>query len=215
MADDTPDTGNTLSNDWWMYHGNERHDGNAAGHSDITTSTVQKLVSRHKIVLDNAIISVPAIVQGKIYVGTKSDNGGGTLYKVDLATGTINGAFHVPFAGGGVWNSGIGATPAIVNGKVYTSTLDGKIYCIDATTMKQVWVTDLRHPDLAHNQSMSRPTAACWTSPLVVSGKVYVGTGSVSSIALMLRRAMFIGCFVPINLLVMPKTVPTCCQSRR
>ncbi len=155
MTQDTPDTGNTPSNDWWMYHGNERHDGNAAGHSDITTSTVQKLVSRHKIVLDNAIISVPAIVQGKIYVGTKSATGGGTLYKVDLATGAINGTFHVPFAGGGVWDSGIGATPAVVNSKVYTSTLDGKIYCLDAATMKQVWVTDLRHADLAHNQPMN------------------------------------------------------------
>ncbi len=177
MAEDFIDAGTTPSNDWWMYHGDERHSGNAAGHSNITTSTVQKLISRHKIVLDNAIISVPAIVQGKIYVGTKSINGGGTLYKVDLATGTINGTFHVPFAGGGVWNSGIGATPAVVNGKVYTSTLDGKIYCIDAASMKQVWVTDLRHVDVAHNQPMSRPTAACWTSPLVVNGKVYVGTG--------------------------------------
>ena len=177
MTQNNSDTPNTPSNDWWMYHGNERHDGNAAGHSDITTSTVQKLVSRHKIVLDNAIISVPTVVQGKIYVGTKSAAGGGTLYKVDLVTGTINGTFHVPFAGGGVWDSGIGATPAVVNGRVYTSTLDGKIYCIDAATMKQVWVTDLRHADLAHNQPMTRPTAACWTSPLVVNGKVYVGTG--------------------------------------
>jgi outer membrane protein assembly factor BamB len=160
-----------------MYHGNERHDGNAAGHSDITSASVHQLVSRHIIVLDHPVISIPAIVQGKIYVGTKSGSSGGTLYKIDIATGAINGTFPVPLAGGGVWESGIGATPAVVNGKVYFSSLDGKIYCVDATTMKQVWVTDLRHPDLAHNQPMSRPTAACWTSPLVVNGKVYVGSG--------------------------------------
>lgn len=173
----TPKTGNTLSNDWWMYHGDERHSGNAAGQSAITSSSIQRLNSLHRIVLNDPIISVPAIVQGKIYVGTKSVRNGGALYKIDLASGAINGTFAVPFAGGGVWDSGIGATPAVVNGKVYFSSLDGKIYCVDATTLKQVWVTDLRNPDLAHNQPMSRPTAACWTSPLVVNGKVYVGSG--------------------------------------
>lgn len=169
--------GSTPSNDWWMYHGDERHSGNAAGQSAITSASVHRLVSLHKIVLNDPIISVPAIVQGKTYVGTKSPKSGGTLYKIDVASGVINGTFAVPFAGGGVWDSGIGATPAVVNGRVYFSSLDGKIYCVDATTLKQIWVTDLRNPDLAHNQPMSRPTAACWTSPLVVNGKVYVGSG--------------------------------------
>lgn len=182
MAEDTTtamdlNTTNTPSNDWWMYHGDERHSGNAAGHSDISSASVHRLVSQHKLTLDHPIVSVPAIVQGKIYVGTKSPSNGGTLYKIDVVSGAINGTFSVPFAGGGVWDSGIGGTPAVVNGKVYFSSLDGKIYCVDAATLKPIWVTDLRHPDLAHNQPMSRPTAACWTSPLVVNGKVYVGTG--------------------------------------
>jgi outer membrane protein assembly factor BamB len=176
MAEDL-NQGQSPSNDWWMYHGNERHDGNAAGHSDITSTSVHRLVSRHKLTLDNPIISVPAIVQGKIYVGTKSPKSGGTMYKIDIATGAVNATFPVPFAGGGVWDSGIGATPAVINGRVYFSSLDGKIYCLDATALKPVWVIDLRNPDLAHNQPMSRPTAACWTSPLVVNGKVYVGSG--------------------------------------
>src|SRR5690348_15836182 len=120
MAEDTAttvdlNTATTLSNDWWMYHGNERHNGNAAGHSDITSASVHRLTRRHTLVLNDPIISVPAIVQGKIYVGTKSPRNGGTLYKIDVVSGVINGTFSVPFAGGGVWDSGIGATPAVVN----------------------------------------------------------------------------------------------------
>lgn len=177
MAEDIAQAANPPSTDWWMYHGDERHSGNAAGPSNISSSTVHTLVSRHKLTLNAPIISVPAIVQGKVYIGTRSAKNGGTLYKIDIATGAINGTFAVPFAGGGVWESGIGGTPAVVSGKVYFSALDGKIYCVDANTLTQVWATDLRHPDLAHNQPMNRPTAACWTSPLVVNGKVYVGTG--------------------------------------
>lgn len=140
------------SNDWWMYHADERHSGNAAGHSDISSTSVQKLVSRHVIQLGQAIISVPAIVQGSIYVGTRSGSSGGILYKMNLATGAIQGTFAVPFAGGGTWESGIGSTPAVVQGRVYFTSLDGKAYCIDAATMKQVWATDFRHPDPTHNQ---------------------------------------------------------------
>lgn len=177
QAEAISSAGSPPSNDWWMYHADERHSGNAAGHSDITSTSVQKLVSRHVIQLGQAVISVPAVVQGSIYIGTRSGNSGGTLYKINLVTGAIQGTFAVPFAGGGTWESGIGSTPAVVQGRVYFTSLDGKAYCVDATTMKQVWATDFRHPDPAHNQPMNRLPAACWSSPLVINGRVYVGSG--------------------------------------
>jgi outer membrane protein assembly factor BamB len=168
-----------LSQDWWMYHGNEQHTGVAAGCSDLSSQNVGSMILQSKISLDHDVVSVPAIVGGKIYIGTMSGVGGGTLYKINMITGTIEHTYTIPFAGGGVWNSGIGATPAVVNGKVYISTLDGKIYCLDALSLTFQWVTDLRHPDLAHNQPVnnSNPAVGCWTAPLVVNDKVYVGVG--------------------------------------
>jgi outer membrane protein assembly factor BamB len=80
------------------------------------------------------------------------------------------------------WGSGIGSSPAIVEGKVYIKSLDGKVYCLNANTLSDRhedggWVTDIRLADPNQNQPVNRPDAACWTSPLVVNGRVYVGSG--------------------------------------
>src|SRR5256885_6569746 len=111
-----------------MYHGDERHSGNAAGQSAITSASVHRLVSLHKLVLNDPIISVPAIVQGKIYVGTKSPKSGGTPYKIDVASGGVNGTFFVPFSCGGGCGSGVGATPAAVEGKGFFFSLGVQNY---------------------------------------------------------------------------------------
>ena len=84
LTEAVPDAGSPPSNDWWMYHADERHSGNAAGPSAIRSASVQKLVSRHVIQLDHAIISVPAIVGGCIYVGTRSGNNGGHSIRLTL-----------------------------------------------------------------------------------------------------------------------------------
>src|SRR5205807_2405556 len=74
--------------------------------------------------------------------------------------------------------AGIGSSPAIVAGKVYFSGLNGKVYCLDVTTLSPVWVTDLRNADPPHNQPVqNNPSTDCWSSPLVVNGKVYIGCG--------------------------------------
>ena len=183
-----------FSNDWWMYHGNEEHNGDAVGCSNLNSVTVRRLTSIHRVNVSGRVYSIPTIVDGTIYVGTQTDASGGTLYKIDLVSGVVQGTFPIPFAGGGVWNSGTGGSPAVVDGKIYLSSLDGKIYCVDANSMTQLWVTDLRHAVIAqqalpphhlfliHNQPLTQTSAASWTSPLVVTtrsgkSKVYVGSG--------------------------------------
>jgi outer membrane protein assembly factor BamB len=186
-----------FANDWWMYHGNEQHDGNATGCSNLRSTTVHRLVSVHQVNVPGRVFSIPTIVDGTIYVGTQTDASGGTLYKIDLVSGAVEGTFPFPIPSAGPpgqWGSGTGGSPAVVEGNIYLSSLDGKIYCVDANTMTQHWVTDLRYASIAqqaippyhlfliHNQPLTQPTAASWTSPLVVttrSGrrKVYVGSG--------------------------------------
>jgi outer membrane protein assembly factor BamB len=180
------------SPDWPMYHADFEHSGVPTGSSGIDSSTVASLYPLSPVLLTGTVQSVPAIAGGKAYVGTWTQTNGGTLYRVDLATASVDWQFPIPGSGRGdldQWGGGIASTPAVVGGFVYFTSLDGRVWCVDApsrawlhpiTTGAQVtWVTDLRHRDLAHNQPCdnSDPPVACWTSPLVVGGKVYVGCG--------------------------------------
>lgn len=168
---------------WPMYHHDPQHTG-LVSCSDIASWNVGTLAQAYPAIpLNGHVISVPAVVDGKIYVGSSVPGvgqGGGTLYRIDVATGTVEDQFSfVTPAGQGSeqGETGIGCTPAVTRGNVYFSGLDGKIRCLNAGTFQVVWTTDLRHPDLARNQPVSNPAAETWTSPLVVNGRVYVGAG--------------------------------------
>ena len=100
--------------------------------------------------------------------------------QIDLKTGTVEGTFQTD-GNRPAYFPGIGGSPAIVDGKVYFSAIPGRVYCVDADTLSLIWVTDLRDADLSHNQPVQNDTADCWSSPLVVNGKVYVGCGEGES----------------------------------
>ena len=166
--------------DWPMFMHDAQHTGRASC-SGIDSSTVTKLQERYKVSVNGQVNSQPAIVGGRVYVGTMNASGngiGGVLYKVNIATGVIEGSFSVD-DGPARQGRGIGCTPAVVSGKVYFSALNGKLYRIDAATMTQDWVVNLRKMDLAHNQPVDHGSdwATGWSSPVVVNGCVYVGSG--------------------------------------
>lgn len=172
---------------WWMHHRDEAHTGVALA-SPIRRSNVARLSERRKINLNGSIVSMPAIVDGKIYVGTSTRRDGrigGILHKIDLSTGDPDVSFffegpvsrHSPHAG-------VGSSPAVTGGKVYFSALTGKAYCLDAKSLGCLWVTDLRHTDIPQCQPVEHGTAAKangWSSPLVVNNRVYVGCGEGES----------------------------------
>jgi outer membrane protein assembly factor BamB len=187
------------TNDWPVYHHDVEHTGAASGPSDLNSTSVARLKPRSKLSLDGPVISIPSVVQGKVYVGTGNsrtaqNSSGGTLYKIDLATATVEKSFtfNTPRMEGppGQQNpggsnqgyAGIGGSPAVVADRVYFSGLNGKLYCLDAGTLQPVWITDLRHADPAHNQPVTHTVnAEGWSSPLVVNGRVYVGFGEGES----------------------------------
>jgi outer membrane protein assembly factor BamB len=186
-------TNSVLSSDWPMYHHDIEHTGVASGPSTISSTTAGRLRLRATIALDGPVISVPVVAGGKVYVGTgnsttATNRSGGTLYKVDLASGTIEKTFTfstptAPTPGGSRQGyAGVGASPAVVDDKLYFSGLDGKVYCVATAGLTLVWVTDLRNPDPGQNQPVGHTVAAeGWCSPLVVNGRVYVGFGEGES----------------------------------
>lgn len=179
-----------FSRNWWMYQHDVRHSGHASGWSNIRSTNVGTLIQQPAVPVDGPVITKPSIVDGKIYIGTGTTfgSGGGTIYKIDLVTGSIEGEFPTSGTAFYSWYQGIGGSPALVDGKVYFTAVHGKVYCVDSSTMTStaphppaLWVTDLKHPDVAHNQPVNNPNADSWSGPLVVNGKVYVGCGEGES----------------------------------
>jgi outer membrane protein assembly factor BamB len=177
---------------WWMHHGDPEHTGYVSD-SPINSSNASKLAVFKELQLGGPVLSTPAVVDGFVYVGTANahgavDSNGGSLYKIELATGTIAATFN--------WDipseerdshgfCGMGCTPAVIGGKIYFVAFNARLYCLDQQTLKPVWITDLRYADAAHNQPVTntagmdqgQPPVAGWSSPLVVNGRVYTGIG--------------------------------------
>lgn len=184
-----------MSTNWWMYHGNSSHTGEVTG-STICRDNVSQLRVRD-VPIPGPILSVPALVDGKIYVGLANRSGmgvnGGLFLKIDPTSGRIEAEFSwkVP-AGEGDSHGfmGMGCTPAVSGGKIYFFAFNCKLYCLDQKTLKPLWVTDLRRPDRRHGQPISNTSkpagkpAAGWSSPVVANGRVYVGTGEGENPAL-------------------------------
>ena len=177
---------------WWMYHGDPAHSGLAAAGSGINSKTVGGLKTLHSLQLGGPVLSVPAVVDGYVYVGlanSRSSPGanGGLLCKINLESGVTEASFRWDIEPGERDShgfTGMGCTPAVTGGKVVFSAFNGIIYCLDQNSMAPVWCTNLRSPDLVHNQPCTNSAggeayavAEGWSSPVVANGKVYVGFG--------------------------------------
>jgi len=76
----------------------------------------------------DALVSSPAIVDGKVYVGSAAD---GNFYALDAATGQIE------------WSAKVGwikASPAVVDGVVYVIQKSLNVYAFDAATGEEQWM---------------------------------------------------------------------------
>jgi outer membrane protein assembly factor BamB len=180
------------ASNWSMFHGDAAHTGLAEG-SSISRSTIASLTLLHDVDIPGPVLSVPALVDGFMYVGLANNHAlpganGGKLLKIALATGATVAQFDWaidPADGDSHGFMGMGCTPAVSAGQLYFSAFNGKFYCLDTATLKQLWVVDLRNADSAHNQPVTNPgqpdapPAAGWSSPVVVdaNGSVYVGMG--------------------------------------
>jgi len=196
MADQT-----ATPQDWFMYHGGYGHGGNAGAGSPLTSATVgsSQFQLLNSIQTNGCVLSVPAIVDGFIYVGLGNSHDapwsvGGSLQKYDITTGAKVEEF--------TWQiklmdrdshgfTGMGCTPTVINGFVYFVGFNATLYCLNQSDLTLVWSTDLRYADLTHNQPTtntlgvtdhnSLPPAAGWSSPMVINmpdgPRVFLGIG--------------------------------------
>jgi outer membrane protein assembly factor BamB len=124
------------------------------------------------------VIATPVFYKGKVFVPIGQDpehgEGVGNFSCIDASkSGDITSS-------GKVWNYDkihrSLATPAIINDTIFEPDFSGFIHCLDANTGKPLWVYDTK--------------SHVWGSPLVVDGKVYVGTEDGDVIVLEAGKTM-------------------------
>jgi outer membrane protein assembly factor BamB len=110
------------------------------------------------------IIGTPAFYRNRVYVAIGQDpqhgRGRGLLTCIDATqTGNITRT-------GKIWSydkiDRSLSSVAIADGLVYAADMPGRVHCLDAETGECYWVYDCQ--------------SDIWTSPLVVDGKVFIGT---------------------------------------
>jgi len=132
---------------WSMFHHDLKHTGYSESPAPNTNQTLWNYTT------GNYVVSSPAVVNGKVYVGSWDGN----VYCLDA----LAGACIWNYTTGGM----VGSSPAVVNERLYVGSYDFRVYCLDALTGAQIW---------NYTTSDSRIS-----SPAVVNGRVYVGSGNM------------------------------------
>jgi eukaryotic-like serine/threonine-protein kinase len=107
--------------DWPMFRGGQGLVGRVQG------SLPDKLKLLWRFKTAGAVKSSPAIVDGKIFVGSSDAN----LYALNIQDGKKIWSYKT--------GSGIEAAPCVIQGVVYIGSLDGFLYAIDSNTGSLKW----------------------------------------------------------------------------
>jgi outer membrane protein assembly factor BamB len=112
----------------------------------------------------SVIFGMPVIHEGKVFVTSGGDlwwgKRRGWLHCIDASkSGDVTKKAEI-------WSYALGretcSTPAVYDGMVFVADCGGTIHCVDAATGKPLWT--------------HKADGACWGSPMVADGKVYIGT---------------------------------------
>jgi eukaryotic-like serine/threonine-protein kinase len=160
-----------------MFRGGPEHSGiyDAAGAP--TFSAV-----KWKFRTGGRVMSSPVVVAGTLYVGSNDSN----LYAIDAESGTEKWKFKTA--------SRVTSSPAVAKGTVYFGSWDGNFYAVDSATGQQKWkfktggerrytATHL-HGAVPASESQPDPFDFYLSSPAVVQGTVYFGSGDGNVYAL-------------------------------
>jgi outer membrane protein assembly factor BamB len=129
-----------------------------------------------------AVISTPAVANGTVYFGSSDHN----LYALDAASGALRWKFATA--------GRVTSSPAVADGRVYFGSFDSNVYALDANSGALVWKFATagerrfsgRHLHGAEPAAevMPDPFDVFLSSPVVVSGVVYFGSGDGNVYAL-------------------------------
>src|SRR5215831_5720311 len=129
-----------------------------------------------------AVISTPAVADGTVYFGSSDHN----LYALDSGSGRLRWKFAT--------RGRVNSSPAVADGRVYFGSFDSNVYALDATSGALVWKFTTagerrfsgRHLHGAEPAAevMPDPFDVFLSSPVVVAGVVYFGSGDGNVYAL-------------------------------
>ncbi len=154
----------TDTDDWPMFHHDLTHTGYSTNTPTATSPTLLWNFTTNMV-----IWASPAVVDGKVYVGSD----GGVAYCLNASDGTAIWNYTLPVRNQGrpgASGPAIGSSMAVSDGYVYFGSYDRNVYCLNANTGEKVWNYTTRN--------------TVQSSPAVVNGKVYVGLGTATFIAL-------------------------------
>jgi outer membrane protein assembly factor BamB len=128
------------------------------------------------------VFSSPALANGIVYAGSNDGN----LYAINAADGSLAWKFAA--------NLGIASSPAVDAGVVYFSSVDGGIYAVTADTGQLKWkfrtegerrfaAAGIHGIPPAH-EMMPDPYDVFLSSPVIVNGRVFIGSGDHNVYAL-------------------------------
>jgi outer membrane protein assembly factor BamB len=138
--------------------------------------------AKWKFQTGGAVLSSPAISGGTVYFGSADH----TFYALDKHAGALRWKF--------VTKGRISSSPAVAGGRVYFGSYDGNFYALDAANGALVWkfATEGERRFSARHLHGAEPAAEVMpdpfdfflSSPAVVNGSVYVGSGDGNVYAL-------------------------------
>ena len=121
------------------------------------------------------VVSSPAVVGGTVYIGSADH----AVYALRAADGTVR--WRTPTGGA------VNSSPAFSAGVIYVLSLDGKLYALDAGDGKPKWTFATAgerrftapgiHGASPRTETMPDPFDVFLSSPAVVGGTVYFGSG--------------------------------------
>lgn len=159
-----------------MFRGGPAHLGTYQSAAPSLASVVWKFKTGGRV------LSSPIMSGDAVYVGSTD----GQLYAIDRATGTQRWKFGT--------QGPISSSPAVAGGLVYISSVDGKVYAVDAATGTQKWAFTTKgerrftapgiHGAIPRTERMPDPFDVFLSSPTVVGGTVYIGSGDQNVYAL-------------------------------
>ena len=152
-----------------MFRGGPSHNGVYASSAPTLRTVAWKFKTGGRV------LSSPVVADGVLYVGASD----GTVYALDAT----NGAQKWRFRTGGP----VASSPAVGGGLVYFSSLDGKVYAVDAATGAERWSFATKgerrftapgiHGAIPRTEQMPDPFDVFLSSPTLVSGTLYIGSG--------------------------------------
>jgi polyvinyl alcohol dehydrogenase (cytochrome) len=155
---------------WPKYGGTLSMSGTPTGISEITPSTVRRLILDWHISLDGPVASAPSVFGGRLYVGDWA----GIESAINVQTGAVIaradlGRTHAPQCDPSAL--GITSSPALINGRLYVAGGDDAFYALNRDTLAVIW----RH-SLGDNSENGGYYG--WSSPAVVDNRILQGVAS-------------------------------------